>query len=225
MTEEEINDLLLLIYHEPVEYLLPASRTVLPMLLTQHPELESVFRKLLSKQTKSANYRVSEGMALLLDDLEATMNFTSDSSYWKVNENTFGCAPEEVLVRSWAIGSITDDLGRLFFNGRNLEPILDELIGMRDMLYGYDGQPDYSRDTDYWRGMCILYGIWSEIEVNFNTDSEREDAHEFVLWVGKRPDPRAIVDLCRDHKTIAVTTLETLLDLSKDSPVLINGAL
>jgi hypothetical protein len=225
VTEEEIDDLLLLIYFEPVEYLHPSNRTVLPLLLQQHPGLERVFRDLYARNVPSGGFSAGDCMQLLLDDLSAVMNYTRDPAYWRISKNDYDAPPEEMLVRAWSIGSVKEDLGYEFFKGLSDEELFDGFADLRSMIYGDDNQPDYSKDTDYWRGMALLRMIYVEIEYGFENQQERDAAHRFIEWAGRHNDPRVVADTAIARRTLDVGTLESVMSQAAAVPALGDGAL
>lgn len=225
MTEQEIDDILYLIYMEPVEYLLPSSRSALVLLLRQYPTLESVFRDLMARNNQYGGFSAGDCMNRLLDDLTAVMNYTRDPAYWRLNYADYHARPEELIVRAWAIGSIKEDLGAAFFKGLSDEQILDGFGDMRIMMYGDANQPDYSTDTDYWRGMAMLRPIYVEIDYEFGNEQERDAAHRFIEWAGKHSNPGIIADTALARRTIDVDTLESVILQAADVPALGDGVL
>lgn len=225
MTEAEIDDLLFLIYCEPVEYLLPSSRSALVLLLKQHPRLENVFRNLMARNNQYGGFSAGDCMIRLLDDLSAVMNYTRDPTYWRLDYSDYDARPEELIARAWAIGSIKEELGAAFFKGLTDEQILDGFGDMRTMMYGDANQPDYSADTDYWRGMAILRPIYVEIDYGFDNQQERDAAHRFIEWSGKHSNPRIVADTAMARRTIDVDTLESVILLAAAVPALGDGAL
>jgi hypothetical protein len=225
VTEEEIDDLLFLIYFEPVQYLHPSSRIVLPLLLQQHPGLERVFRDLHARNVQGGSFSAGDCMKILIDDLSAVMNHTRDPAYWRISKHDYDAPPEEMIVRAWAIGSVKADLGHEYFKDLNDERLFDEFADMRRMIYGDNNQPDYSTDTDYWRGMAILRPIYVEIEYEFDTRQKRDAAHRFIEWSGKHPNPGVVAETAIARRTLDVDTLESVISQAAAVPVLGDGVL
>lgn len=225
MTDATIKELLELIYHEPAEYLLPSDRAALVLLLKQYPGLEKVFRELLANENPGGTTSACTCFEGLISEMSSVMSYTRDPNYWRINVGERDAAPEELLVRAWAIGSVRQELGSAFFKGLSDEDILDGFIDMRIMMYGDSNRPDHSTDINYWRGMAVLRPIYVEIDYEFDVHNIDEAAHQFALWAGMHPNLHAVADTAMTRRTIDAETLQELISQAETVPALGDGAL
>ena len=128
---------------------------------------------------------------------------------------------ESDFKRSWAVADVYGSLGEVDMSPERVKEVRIAMDNLRNNIT-YRGRNMLSPTAQYWRGMTALH----ESRVSdFPTDEARAEARDFVKWAGERDDIALVIDTARERKTVNVRIIGAIIDIGRDVPTLIDGAL
>lgn len=123
--------------------------------------------------------------------------------------------------RAWAVADVNGALGRTELTPEYYKKFQIDMDKLRNSIT-YHGRNMLPPTPQYWRGMTALY----ESNINdFPTEESRTEARDFVKWAGEQQEIALIIDAARSRGTLNVDTLRSVVNIGKDVPALIDGAL